>query len=262
MQLQPKYYFAAHLHCKFAALVKHDDGKKVTKFLALDKCLPKRRFLQITDIPHDPTLKIRLEYDLEWLAILFSTNHLISIREALNYLPGSTSKERWQFTPNEEEKEIVLKKFLNLEVPENFEKTADGYQPDNSNRGHVRQPSPRTNPQTTLFCKILGIDDPLNLLGALTNELKFESSLTDDSTSTEDDSDVYETFIKSTPAKLSLPKPKFDTSDNTDLSAICKNTCLSDEEIVVKELEEEVSPSNPKKFKRRNASLYCDEGVD
>ena len=41
--LKPKYWFAGHLHCKFAAVYEN------TKFLALDKCLPQRRFLQIID---------------------------------------------------------------------------------------------------------------------------------------------------------------------------------------------------------------------
>ena len=40
--LLPTYWFAGHLHCKFAAIY-----KEKTKFLALDKCLPNRRFLQI-----------------------------------------------------------------------------------------------------------------------------------------------------------------------------------------------------------------------
>ena len=50
--LKPKYWFAAHLHAKFPALVPHEcqDGVKFTKFLALDKCLPRREFLQVIDI--------------------------------------------------------------------------------------------------------------------------------------------------------------------------------------------------------------------
>ncbi len=43
--LRPSYWFAAHLHCKFAAAYRHDDG--ITKFLALDKCLPRGGYLQV-----------------------------------------------------------------------------------------------------------------------------------------------------------------------------------------------------------------------
>lgn len=53
-ELKPKYWFSAHHHVKYAALVPHkgDDSKpqdkgKTTNFLALDKCLPGRRFLQV-----------------------------------------------------------------------------------------------------------------------------------------------------------------------------------------------------------------------
>lgn len=91
--LKPEYWFAAHLHCKFAALVPHSETQ-ATKFLALDKCLPKRRFLQIVDVPHDENLKMELQYDLEWLTILFLTNHLLSTKNTINYMPGFSTAER------------------------------------------------------------------------------------------------------------------------------------------------------------------------
>lgn len=67
-ELKPAYWFSAHLHCQFAASVEHGEGGPVTNFLALDKCLPGRKFLQIVDIesesgPHE------ILYDEEWLAI-------------------------------------------------------------------------------------------------------------------------------------------------------------------------------------------------
>lgn len=92
--LKPKYWFAAHLHCKFAAVVNHNDQQK-TKFLALDKCLPRRRFLQVFDLPHDENRPIDISYDLEWLTILFLTNHLVNVKNSYNYMPGVGQNQRY-----------------------------------------------------------------------------------------------------------------------------------------------------------------------
>lgn len=45
-RIQPTYWFSAHMHVKFEATCKHESGK-VTKFLALDKCLPNRKYLEV-----------------------------------------------------------------------------------------------------------------------------------------------------------------------------------------------------------------------
>lgn len=98
-KLRPGFWFSAHLHTKFAALVPHEDGT-FTRFLALDQCRPRKDFLQVVDIdPRSPSFvhrmpaadsrstggwanrwkdkqstsalgpSARLDYDPEWLAI-------------------------------------------------------------------------------------------------------------------------------------------------------------------------------------------------
>ncbi|KAH8278216.1 hypothetical protein KR044_002553 [Drosophila immigrans] len=202
--IQPTYWFAAHLHCKFAALVQHtrnaskclagdssssssdseiekeDEDKPdatpypvaVTKFLALDKCLPKRRFLQVLDIATNDGSKETeptLEYDVEWLSILLTTNHLTSIKDQNYYLPGKragNAEERCNFTPNIEELSHIRNKFQNLEVPKNFCRTVNGFDPveqQHYKQMFVDQPSAQLNPQCNDFCAALGIDDPLCL---------------------------------------------------------------------------------------------------
>lgn len=96
--LRPRYWFSAHLHCKFAAVVPHGDSGEETRFLALDKCLPKRDFLQILTIDpplHNPTTDEKtdtasgtdLEYDLEWLSIERSFYSLQSSTRGEHILP-------------------------------------------------------------------------------------------------------------------------------------------------------------------------------
>lgn len=52
-KIQPDYWFSAHLHVKFPAVVRHGSPREgqgdpsselygITRFLSLDKCLPKR----------------------------------------------------------------------------------------------------------------------------------------------------------------------------------------------------------------------------
>ena len=90
-RLKPRYWFAAHLHAKFAAVVEHNrdhDHEQqqqqqsplpppTTRFLALDKCLPNRDFLQCVDVvpnDDDASADSSLQYDPSWLAIIRETH--------------------------------------------------------------------------------------------------------------------------------------------------------------------------------------------
>lgn len=169
-ELKPKYWFAAHLHVKFAALVAHkqDENEKKTKFLALDKCLPKRKFLQILDIPHDANKPLELQYDLEWLTVLHLTNHLLSVKSTRQYMPGPSNIERWIFTPTHQECTHILNRFGgDLKVPLNFVQTAKPHMQTDSSYNSPQitsQPEAQINPQTSAFCDKLGVDDPIALL--------------------------------------------------------------------------------------------------
>ena len=112
--LKPTYWFAAHLHVKFPALYPHDNKgqsssdilqghrneQKFTKFLSLDKCLPRRSFLQVIDVPVSAEIEMpyQLSFDPEWLAILRSTEYLMSYTNG--YWSPPAGGVRWAFIRN------------------------------------------------------------------------------------------------------------------------------------------------------------------
>lgn len=162
--LKPAYWFSAHLHVKFAALMQHqatdeEQAGKATKFLALDKCLPHRDFLQVLEIEHDPSAPEYLEYDVEWLTVLRATDDLINVTGNLWNMPENNGLHtRWDYSATEEAMEEVMEK-LNHDpkVPCNFSMTAACYDP--SKPQTQVQLVHRINPQTTEFCAQLGITD-------------------------------------------------------------------------------------------------------
>ncbi len=168
--LRPRYWFSAHLHVKFPALVEHPDGTE-TKFLSLDKCLPRRRFLQVLEIGEEleDGEPVRFEFDPQWLAILRSTDHLMSVKpQATNHMPGPNCGERWDFRPTEEEvKEAMDAMGGDLTVPASFRKTVRPFDPATESvrdLSRVGQPLPRRNDQTVELCKRLGIRDPMDVV--------------------------------------------------------------------------------------------------
>lgn len=141
-----------------------------TQFLALDKCLPNRKFLQILSIdpltPSTPATPLHLTYDKEWLAILrvFASHdphepNPPNLGEAA-YAPLVAKEEQWV------EENIIKGDSLDaseaLVIPSNFEITAPIY--DGKAIGSVGRQQPReySNPQTQAFCEMLGIENWLH----------------------------------------------------------------------------------------------------
>jgi lariat debranching enzyme len=139
-------------------------ANKTTKFLALDKCLPKRSFLQLVEItPHAPTgfqRPLQLEYDQEWLAItrVFAADlrvgdpdaQVIADQGDAHYRPLIEKEMAWV------EEHII--KTGKMTIPEDFVQTAPVYDPA---LGIHVQESPREydNPHTQAFCDLLQISN-------------------------------------------------------------------------------------------------------
>lgn len=145
--LQPSYWFAGHMHCRFEALVKHK-GLKTTKFLALDKCLPGRDFLHVFQIREDKTVVYNdfdkgaapayLSYDAEWLAITQVTYKLLTIWDQLprlyvydHDLKGYRLTNVKKFNEMLEEKLQVFQKYHERDnkIPLNFQIQQDPHSP-------------------------------------------------------------------------------------------------------------------------------------
>ncbi|KAL8220227.1 UNVERIFIED_CONTAM: lariat debranching enzyme [Gekko kuhli] len=160
--LKPAYWFAAHLHVKFAAVMQHEADSseqqpKATKFLALDKCLPQRDFLQIVEIEHNPSASDSLEYDPEWIAVLKATNNLINASPNPWNMPENNGLHaKWDYSVTEEDIKAVLEEANNdLRIPQNFSSVSS-----NGNKSQQKSaPVHRINPQTTEFCAQFGLVD-------------------------------------------------------------------------------------------------------
>ena len=186
--LQPRYWFAAHLHVKFAAVVNHASGN-CTRFLSLSKVLPNHDFLQILDVPGNGNggaggmtnggggAPLQLSYDCEWLAVLRLTQHLHSgVRGRLPLDPAliaQVSNGRNSFTPSADEMQAVRDCAAKaaaaaaagdgddeahdaMAVPLNFVQTAQPYTPGESEHGPQAPLNP--SPQTDAFIRTFELE--------------------------------------------------------------------------------------------------------
>lgn len=179
--------------------------------------MPKRRFLQLLSIDGDGD-DLKLSYDVEWLAILKSTNHLINAKNCVTYMPGKGSPYRWNYVPTDTEREEIRNRLPDLTIPQNFCRSAEIY---DANQFTSEQPKALLNPQSVKFCEILQIDDPLSLAMLMAgHELHTSECLADTSmTSTQftEDGDSGDDRQILTKSQLCLPPPKtIDQSLNPD----------------------------------------------
>ncbi|KAL9104539.1 MAG: hypothetical protein Q9163_000512 [Psora crenata] len=132
---------------------------RTTRFLALDKCLPNRKFLQILEIEplsqSEPASPFKLFYDPEWLAIL----RVFASHDPHQPSPSNQSEEVYQ--PLIAEQRLWVEEHLlkqgKMQIPENFERTAPVYDGRDIRSVGQQQPDEYTNPQTTAFCELLQI---------------------------------------------------------------------------------------------------------
>ncbi|KAL8943916.1 MAG: hypothetical protein Q9211_000800 [Gyalolechia sp. 1 TL-2023] len=139
-------------------------ANRTTRFLSLDKCLPRRKFLQLLDIEPiakasdgTDTKRPRLTYDKEWLAI---TRAFCSINPLTSPIPPDQGEAYYRSLIEVEEGwvEENLVKTGKMQIPENFEITAPVY--DVSVGLHpMEYPREYTSPQTVVFCEMLGIEN-------------------------------------------------------------------------------------------------------
>ncbi|KAL4898127.1 lariat debranching enzyme, C-terminal domain-containing protein [Aspergillus ambiguus] len=142
-----------------------------TDFLALDKCLPNRDFLQLVEFhtisEHEEAQcqrPYRLQYDKEWLAItrVFAPDLQLGDPSArppadkgdIAYKPLIEAEEDWV------EENVV--KPGKMTVPENFTPTAPFYDPAIPITTD-QMPPEYTNPQTAQFCELLNIENKFHL---------------------------------------------------------------------------------------------------
>jgi lariat debranching enzyme len=143
-----------------------------TQFLALDKCDRGRDFLQLLELaPISEQTDVssaqpyRLQYDPEWLAILRVFAPELKLGGDANERTPQHRGDTYYRERIIEEEKWIEKNVLRpgrLMVPENFTITAPVYDP-NEEVASTAKPHEYTNPQTSTFCELIGIENKFDI---------------------------------------------------------------------------------------------------
>jgi len=153
-KLQPKWWLSGHMHVRFEATCPNKDKKgndigTLTKFLALDKAMNDRPFLEIlTFDPPNPNQKV-LSYDPEWLAIQRLCVKHFPTQDQKIVLPQLYTSDIVQEHVTWVEQNVS--EFL---IPLNFHKTAPGI--GEKQPKQKRKTEKPEDPQTLQFLKLIG----------------------------------------------------------------------------------------------------------
>ncbi|KAF2401160.1 DBR1-domain-containing protein [Trichodelitschia bisporula] len=142
---------------------------KTTRFLALDKLLPGRDFMQLVEItPLNPSSEplsrpLHLQYDPEWLAITraFAPDFVYGDRAANQFREKRAAEYEAAIAKAREWVDEHVVREDRLGVPLDFVQTAPVYDPALGPEVH-EGPREYTNPHTATFCELLGIDNPFH----------------------------------------------------------------------------------------------------
>lgn len=170
-KLKPRYWLSAHLHVYFTAEVKHSPSAG-TKFLALDKCLPRRNYLQFLSIdPQEGTsFSSNLSHDPEWLAILQKTNRFLSVEQRPPFTVPPLHPAADPVSQDEIEKAVEAFDHK-LIIDEEFQLAEPVVKDPETGQMIDRDPERRINycnRQSVSFSRKLNITDPMSVIIAST----------------------------------------------------------------------------------------------